>query len=643
MMTRNPDFLWKRYAVALILILSVLTVSHFIESYALKNAQKDAEVIALSAKQRMLSQQIVRFARNTVASGDRESADQLARTVHEFEGAHQKLMADAERETSLGRLYLARTPSTDEIVKDYITLARSVPRASYPQAVFDELEYKGTGLVLERLEEAVTTYDERARKQSNWVHALQRITLLVAGFIVLLEALLIFLPAHRSVRQKMTELRAMAETDPLTNLRNRTGFEHDMEASRFLANGDTRSVSLVLLDLDDFKGINDRYGHVVGDEVLRIVSERLTKLPNLISTARVGGDEFAILVDNTLWDSSDELEKIEFDMRECMDFVYRPIECNGRIIHVSGSVGLSRFPQDAESLDDLRRNASAALHEAKRSGRSSLSLYGEKIDKIARLRRTIQSSLLSGEFKKQVSISFQPVVDISCERIVSVEALARWFHPELGHLNPELFLSIARECGLGDEVDRFLRALALQQMSVPLDEGRVGSISLNISPVDLATRGFANSMLEQFSSLKVRPSQVWVEVTETERLTSRTTVRENLETLNRNGVRIALDDYGVGYSNVRRLAELPIQRIKVDKSIVANVKRDPKFAGVFRSSVQLATALGADIVAEGVETRGQLEEVRRRGCNLVQGFFFFKPMIASDCIKRLENACAAAA
>lgn len=224
-----------------------------------------------------------------------------------------------------------------------------------------------------------------------------------------------------------------------------------------------------------------------------------------------------------------------------------------------------------------------------------------------------------------------------------MEALARWFHPELGHLNPELFLSIARECGLGDEVDRFLRALALQQMSVPLDEGRVGSISLNVSPVDLATRGFANSMLEQFSSFKVRPSQVWVEVTETERLTSRATVRENLETLNRSGVRIALDDYGVGYSNVRRLAELPIQRIKVDKSIVTNVKRDPKFAGVFRSSVQLATALGADVVAEGVETRGQLEEVRRRGCNLVQGFFFFKPMIASDCIKRLENACAAAA
>lgn len=642
-MSNNPEFLWKRYIAALILILAVLTGSHFIESHAIKNAQKDAEVINLSAKQRMLSQQIILFADAAVEERTPESAAELVQTIDEFENAHFKLMADATREMSLGNLYLARTPSTDEIVKNYVSLARSIPSAPYAEAVFDELKFKGTGIVLERLEEAVATYDRRTQEQSQLVHTLQELTLIVAAIMVILEGVFIFLPAHRSVRQKLSELRIMARTDSLTRLRNRAGFDYDMTKAMETTSSEARSVSLVLLDLDDFKGINDRYGHIVGDAVLQEISERLAKLPNLISTARVGGDEFAILVDNANWQAANSLEGITNDMRECMSFVYRPIELNNRIIKVSGSVGLSRFPQDADNLSDLRRNASAALIDAKRAGRASLSIYGSRIDEAARVRRTIQSALLSGEYKDQVSVHFQPIVEPSSRRIKSVEALARWEHRDLGPINPELFLAIARDCGLGDEVDRHVRSLALQLMSIPLRQKRIDSISLNVSPTDLATQGFASAILKQFSDCDVDSEQVWIEVTETERLTSRTTVRENLERLQESGVHIALDDYGVGFSNVQRLAELPIQRIKIDRSIVSNVERDPKFAGVYRSSVQLARALGAEVVAEGVETATQLQEIERRGCDLVQGFLFFKPMTATECIRCFELERSAAA
>ncbi|MCR9079014.1 MAG: EAL domain-containing protein [Hyphomonadaceae bacterium] len=642
-MNQRTGTLWKRYGTALILILAVLTTSHFIESHAIRKAQADAEVINLSAKQRMLSQKIVLHAQAFIIDNEPEDERQLSDTVDEFERAHQNLMQDAAREESLGGLYLARTPSTDEIVVNFVSIARAIPTSPYPEALFDELEFKGTGIVLERLDEAVVAYDARAQKQAQWVHRLQEITLLIAAAVIILEALFIFLPAQRLVRRGFEKLRAMAETDPLTRLRNRAGFERDMAEAMSDRDHEVQSVTLVLLDLDDFKGINDRHGHITGDAVLKTIGERLARLPNLVSTARVGGDEFALLVDNSNWENSFSPDGITADVRECMDYVYRPIEHNGLVIDVSGSVGVSRYPHDAANLIDLRRNASAALLDAKKSGRASISIYDSRIDEIVRQKRIIQSALLSGEYEQNLSVCFQPIVELSSQTIKSVEVLARWQHSELGSLNPELFLAIARECGLGDKIETRIRALALEQMAPSLNAGSVESISINISPVDLATQGFANALFEQFATYNVNTAQVWIEVTETERLTSRATVRENLEALSAAGVRIALDDYGVGYSNIQRLAELPIQRVKIDKSIVWNIEQDRKYAGVFRSSIQLARALGADVVAEGVETPGQLTEAMRQGCKFVQGYLFFKPLPAAECIPHLGQRLSAAA
>ncbi len=642
-MNQRTGTLWKRYGAALFLILAVLTTSHFIESHAIKKAQADAEIINLSANQRMLSQKIILHAQTFVASHGTEDAQLLSDTLNSFERTHLMLMKDATREESLGGLYLARTPSTDEIVVNFVSIARAIPVSPYPEALFDELKFKGTGIVLQRLDEAVYAYDSRAQKQAQWVHRLQEITLLVAAFVIVLEALFIFLPAQRQVQRGFEKLRTVAETDPLTRLRNRAGFDRDVSAAMSEAGRALQSVTLVLLDLDDFKGINDRHGHLAGDAVLKIVGERLARLPNLVSTARVGGDEFALLVDNAKWDAYHSEAGIEADLRDCMNYVYRPIEHDGLVIDVSGSLGVSQYPDDASNLIDLRRNASAALLDAKRTGRAGLSIFDARIDELVRLKRKIQSALLSGAYERDLSVRFQPIVELSSHTIKSVEALARWSHPELGPLNPEVFLEIARECGLGDKIESRVRALALEQMAPSLNAGSVESISINITPVDLAKPGFADSLLAQFREFNVRTTQIWVEVTETERLTSRDTVQENLEVLSAAGVRIALDDYGVGYSNIQRLAELPIQRVKIDKSIVGNVQHDPKYAGVFRSSVQLARALGADVVAEGVETKDQLAEMKRQGCTFVQGYLFFKPLPAAECIAQLGQRLAVAA
>eukprot|EP00903_Cladosiphon_okamuranus_P003191 g3189.t1 len=416
----------------------------------------------------MLSQQIILHAQDLVATNDQAARVKLARTVNAFEAAHTALMADAAREASLGHVYLSRTPSTDEIVRNYIGIARDIPYAKYPEALLDELKAKGSGEVLDRMSEAMIAFEAQVQIQAGWAQRLQTITLLLAVLVIVLEALLIFLPAHRTVDQAMQELRKTAETDPLTKLRNRAGFDKDTLEAMQARDGDGCALSLILFDLDDFKGINDRYGQAVGDAVLKRIGYRVSRLPNLLSAARVGGDEFAILVDSDHWGLNETKDRIAEDIQKSKDFLYHPVN-----------------------------------HKA--------------------------------------------------------------------------------------------------------DE-------------------FANDLIKQIKEADVRLDQVWIEVTETERLTRLATARDHLEALNQAGIRIALDDYGVGYSNIRRLAELPIQRLKIDKSIVDNVEENPKYAGVFRSSVQLARALGAEVVAEGVETAEQLVIVERFGCRLVQGYYFFKPM-----------------
>ena len=636
-LTQDPGHLWQRYSAALCIILAFLLASHLIESHAIQKAKQDAEIIDLSSKQLMLSQQIILHARSVAAGIDADSAERLSTTLDEFETTHATLMADAAKEASLGHLYLSRTPSTDEMVTNYIAIAREIPNTAYPGALFQELELKGSGEVLDRLDEAVVAFKQRVQRQAHWAQQLQEITLFVAAMVILLEALFIFVPAHRAVNEALDDLRETAETDSLTRLRNRAGFDKDILAAMESRSAEDSALSLILFDLDDFKGINDRYGHITGDAVLRRVGFRVSKLPNLLSAARVGGDEFAVLVDSKHWDLSESHSQISTDINEARDFIYHPINYKGHVIQVSGTVGVSRYPIDAENLGDLRRNASASLLYAKRRGRGSLSIYNNRIDDTVRRHRTIQAALMSREYEQNLAVVFQPIVAAETRKVQCVEALARWKHDTLGHVNPMEFLAIARESGIGEEVDRTIRDLALKQIAPVLAQGLVETISLNISPLDLASDGFAERLIAQVIRFGVLPQQVWIEVTETERLTRITVARDNLEALNRAGIRIALDDYGVGYSNIQRLAELPIERLKIDKSIVGHVEENPKYAGVFRSSVQLAHALGAEVVAEGVETEGQLSKIENVGCHLIQGYLFHKPMPLEDCLVALQT------
>ena len=262
-LNQDPKDLWKRYSIALVIILAFLFSSHLIESNALAKAERDAEVINLSGKQRMLSQQIILYAQDYVSNRQPEKIDRLNAIVSEFESTHQTLMKDAAEEASLGHLYMSRTPSTDEVVLNYISIARSIPSSTYPRALLAELYVQGSGEVLTRLDEAAIAYQTRAQAQARWTQRLQDyFTLLIAALVVILAALIIFLPAHRMVEKTLSNLKRAARTDALTKLRNRTGFDQDLEEAIAARDGKPSALALILCDLDDFKTINDQHGHM---------------------------------------------------------------------------------------------------------------------------------------------------------------------------------------------------------------------------------------------------------------------------------------------------------------------------------------------------------------------------------------------
>lgn len=428
----------------------------------------------------------------------------------------------------------------------------------------------------------------------------------------------------------LAEVRVLAETDPLTRLLNRAGFETVIHREIESAKATQRVLGLILFDLDDFKGVNDRHGHSVGDAVLLRVARRLQQLPGILSAARMGGDEFAALIDGDRWSDATSPADIQADIQMGMKRLYRSVRTKSLLINVSGSAGLSRLGIDSFDLGELQRNASASLQKAKRSGRGLAVIYNSEIDAVLKRRRVIEAEILSGDYANQLSIAIQPIVDVASGRVISVEALARWRHETLGALNPEEFLSIIRDSGLGAATDKLLRSKALRRIAPFLRSGDLPSVSFNCSPIDLAEKNFADDIIQQISRFQISPRQVWIEITEDEQLTKTALARENIKKMHAAGIRLALDDYGIGYSNIQRLAELPIERIKIDKSIVSKIRTDKRFTGVLESSLLLAKALGAELVLEGVETDAQRSTIESLGCTLMQGFLFSKPVPASE-------------
>lgn len=422
----------------------------------------------------------------------------------------------------------------------------------------------------------------------------------------------------------------LAQTDSLTGLVNRGAFTSGL-CERLEAARDTgENVALFVIDLDRFKSLNDSLGHHAGDVLLAELGQRLREdaRPGEL-VARLGGDEFAVVSDAP--DVARRAEQLIATLSQ-QHTIY------GRVVGSGGSVGVAVFPRDASDATDLQRYADMALYRAKTGGGRRWYQFDGELHAESERRRTLEAELRRAIPAGEIVPWFQPIIDSMTGRMVGVEVLARWNHPEKGLLAPGAFVPMAEELGLIRAIDEAVFEAACARTAPWVADGLIEVVSCNVSPRDLLDPGFSRKLMGRLAKTALPATALTVEITETFLLQDMALARRHIERLASRGVNVALDDFGTGYSNLRALMHLPIQTVKLDRSLIDDVGRDARVSKLVAAMLHAARSLGVRIVAEGVEHEGQALFLRSAGCERMQGYFFARPMPADAMEAMLREA-----
>ena len=443
-------------------------------------------------------------------------------------------------------------------------------------------------------------------------------------------------------REAEARLHYIAFHDSLTGLPNRRRFQDDLEQALALAKAEpARHFSLMFLDFDRFKLVNDSLGHAIGDEFLVAVSRRIQQnvRPNDI-VARLGGDEFAILTDDT------GSERYAVTLAErLLDVLGRPFRVAGTDIKTSASIGITFSSLGYGSPSEMLRDADAAMYKAKVNGRARYALFDTllqtEVSHRGRLERDLRSALAAGE----LSVAYQPIFNLESRRITGFEALARWNHPELGAISPLSFIAIAEEAGLIIALTDFMLGSACRQLREwqLLDDSLSElSIHVNVSGNDIAHRGLLARVSAAIEEAQLQPRHLTLELTENILIERLEAALRTLSELRAFGVGLSLDDFGTGYSSLRHLSALPVSSLKIDRGFVQGLQRGSSEAAVLRAIVLLGASLGKSIIAEGIESAEQMEQLRLLGCPAGQGYHLARPLAAGLIGKMLAGLVSSA-
>ncbi len=420
--------------------------------------------------------------------------------------------------------------------------------------------------------------------------------------------------ASAETSQKMADkMRDLARTDVVTGLSNRAGLNHEM-VEKLMTMRDHEKLALFWLDLDKFKEVNDTLGHPVGDRVLTEVARRLRDTaPDSATVARFGGDEFIVVSEVS---SRTESERLAQNL---LDEISRPFRIDGERLEIGTSMGIALMPDDGADLDTVMQSADLALYHAKVNGRHQTSFFDASMTRDLMRRKEIEAELRAALQRDELSIFFQPIVDLDTGRIKTFEALVRWFHPEKGELRPDEFIPVAEETGVIITLGNWITAQAAKACAQwPEDV----TIAVNLSPVQIKAPGSALGILTALKEAGLDPSRLELEVTESLFMEDNHHTARFIEKLSAEGVRFALDDFGTGYSSLGYINKFPFKKIKVDRSFVSGAHVGRKSDAIIRAVAELGSRLEMDIVAEGLETIEQVRAVRDAGCTLGQGYYF---------------------
>ncbi len=431
-----------------------------------------------------------------------------------------------------------------------------------------------------------------------------------------------------------SRLAYLASHDPLTALPNRTLFGERLAAAMQDGRHDGKRLALHCIDLDDFKFVNDTFGHAVGDALLQQVSARIEReLRPGETVARMGGDEFAVLQLGPR--NADDARALG---QRIIARLGEPFEIEDRSIFIGASIGITLYPDDALIPELLHRNADLAMYQAKSEGRNRCQFFDDTLNRKAHRRALLEQALREPALFSQLELMFQPQVEMRSLRLIGVEALLRWQHPLYGRVPPEEFIPLAERSGMISDIGEWvLRESCAQAMRWRCAGLPRISVAVNVATAQFRDGNMPRLVAAALAQSGLPASWLELEITETGIMRDMHVAAETLVALHQQGVGLAIDDFGTGYSSLSYLRKLPVDRIKIDRSFVNDVTTNEDAAVVATTIVKLAHSLRLQVVAEGVETSAQAEFIRESGCDFAQGFFYGRPVRPSD-VPRLLGA-----
>ncbi|CAM5226052.1 putative bifunctional diguanylate cyclase/phosphodiesterase [Alishewanella longhuensis] len=424
----------------------------------------------------------------------------------------------------------------------------------------------------------------------------------------------------------------LAFYDPLTQLPNRRLLKQRLTAALQACKLNKGQGALLYIDLDNFKHLNDSLGHGTGDQLLRQVASRLQQSVRQQDTvARLGGDEFIILLLNLSSALPNAVQQAEAVAEKVRLALNTPFTLEQLSYVSSPSIGITLFSDDNNSIDELLQQADLAMYQAKAAGKNQTRLFDVSMQVKASARTQLESELRQAIAKQQLQLYFQGLHD-QRGQLVGAEVLLRWFHPELGAVNPAVFIPIAEDSGLIFEIGSWVIEQACQQLAQWLEQipGLQLKLSINISARQFHQDGFLPQVLRTLERFSIVRQALQFELTESILVSRVDEVVTKMNVLKNYGIAFALDDFGTGYSSLSYLKRLPLALLKIDRSFIDDILHDPNDAAIASTVIALSKALGLDVIAEGVETLAQRNALAELGCYFYQGYYFSKPMPASE-------------
>lgn len=517
-----------------------------------------------------------------------------------------------------------------------------------PGAVFDAHEFFPEGISGERKERftAGHLYLVRPIADQNrllgYIFIQARLRPLYERLVAFLGAVLIALPVFGAlgfalvvvgrlrgqVSRAQQKLYRLAYVDPVTQLPNRNVFNQRLQQSLARLHRQPGRLGLLFLDLDNFKFINDTFGHPAGDRLLHEVTRRLSgQLRESDLLCRLGGDEFAVILEDIggQWAAADTARRL-------LDILAPPFRIENRDIYVSTSIGIGLYPEDGTDMRSLLKNADSAMYHAKEQGRNNFQFFSEELNRRTRRRLELETDLRRALEREEFRLLYQPIVDLKTQAVTAVEALIRWQSPE-GLVGPGEFIPVAEETGLILPIGQWVLREASGQLVAWHRSGLEGlSVTVNLSGRQFRDAGLGRQVAAILADTGVPPEFLWLEITETTLMAE--SALGNLDELTRLGVRFAVDDFGTGYSSLSYLKKLPIGKLKIDRSFIRDIPEDADDMAITEAILAMARSLRLETVAEGAETAEQMEFLRGHGCDAVQGFYISRPVEAEE-IERL--------